>query len=70
MTERQALHAYLGEEAHSGWQSFAEEHGVSATSLCEVIGIDLGAAAISDDDIFPDLVKRARKIDAQRRRRG
>lgn len=70
MTERQALHAYLGQEAHAGWQDFAEQNGVSATSLCEVIGVDLGGAVLTGDDIFPDLVKRARKIDAQRRRRG
>jgi hypothetical protein len=70
MTERQALHAYLSQEAHAGWQDFAEDGGVSATSLCEVIGVDLGAAVLSGDVPFADLVKRARKIDAQRRRRG
>jgi hypothetical protein len=67
---RQALHAYLTEDAHRGWQTFAEENGVSVTSLCEVYGADLMEAALADDDRYRDLVKRARKVDVQRRRRG
>lgn len=74
MAERQALHAYLSEIAHRAWQAFAEENGVSVTGLLEALGVDLAEKikAAGDDatDIEQDWVKRGRKIDAQRRRRG
>jgi len=70
VTERQALHAYLTTASHQGWLDFAEEHGISATSICEVLGEDLADAKLTGDDRFLDLVKRARKVDASRRRRA
>lgn len=73
MAERQALHAYLSEKAHQAWQSFAEENGVSVTGLLEALGVQLAdeiEAAGDAADIRQDWVKRGRKIDAQRRRRG
>lgn len=78
MAERQALHAYLSEQAHAAWQAFAEENGVSVTGLLEALGVELG----SEIDAAPDKdatelgearkawVKTGRKIDATRRRRG
>lgn len=70
---RRAVHAYLSEHAHDGWSEFAEANGVSVTGLIEDFGRtlsdeidDAGDAA----DIRQDWVKRARKIDADRRRRG
>lgn len=73
MAERQALHAYLSENAHQAWQSFAEENGVSVTGLLEALGVQLaGEIETAGDaaDIRQDWVKQGRKIDAQRRRRG
>lgn len=66
---RPALHAYLTETSHRGWTEFAEENGCSVTSLTEVLGEDFLEAALADDDRFKELVKRARRIDVQRRRR-
>lgn len=71
--ERQALHAYLSEQAHTAWQTFAEENGVSVTGLLEALGVTLSDeidAAGDAADIRQDWVKQGRKIDAQRRRRG
>lgn len=74
MAERQALHAYMSPKAHNAWQSFAEENGVSVTGLLESLGLDLAeeiAAAGNDPaDVRREWVKRGRKIDAARRRRG
>jgi hypothetical protein len=76
MSERQALHAYLSEQAHQAWQTFAEENGVSVTGLLEALGVTLSdeiddagdAAELGEDRKL--WVKQGRKIDAQRRRRG
>lgn len=77
MAERQALHAYLSTDAHEAWQDFATENGVSVTGLLEAQGLDLAdeiAKAENEEggaaDIRQPWVKAARKIDAQRRRRG
>lgn len=76
MTERQALHAYLSEQAHKAWQDFAEHNGVSVTGLLEAIGqeliVEIKEAGGEADEIDNRraLVKAGRKIDAERRRRG
>jgi hypothetical protein len=73
MSERQAIHAYLSEQAHEAWQTFAEENGVSVTGLIEVLGLTLSDeidAAGDAASIRQDWAKQGRKIDAQRRRRG
>lgn len=74
---RQAIHAYVSEQAHETWQEFAGANGVSMTALLETLGQELAgdiqkAEADGGDatDIRQAWVKAARKIDAQRRRRG
>jgi hypothetical protein len=66
-----AVHAYLSDEAHATWQEVSTEFGVSVSGLIEAMGIDLTRPA--DQRILtPDLdqlVKRARTVDAARRRR-
>lgn len=75
--KRQAIHAYIEPATHTTWTLFAEDNGVSVTGLLEALGIELAAdidKAIADGgdatDVRQDWVKAARKIDAQRRRRG
>jgi hypothetical protein len=70
--DRQALHAYLSKEAHSAWQEFSEENGISTTGLLESLGLTLRDEMEEDHatDIRQTWVKAARKIDAMRRRRG
>lgn len=72
MPERSALHAYLSEEAHGAWLAFAEENGVSVTGLLESLGLELAEEIdqAGDADIRQGWVRRGRKVDAQRRRRG
>ena len=67
-----AVHAYLSDEAHETWQEVATEYGVSVSGLIEALGVDLQTPG--DDQIIaarlPELIKRARRIDADRRRRA
>lgn len=67
-TVRKAIHAYVSAEAMDGWQDFSIEHGISVTSIVEVLGHDFRDANGEAD--WGDLVKRARRVDAERRRRG
>ena len=67
---RRAVHAYLSEDAADGWQDFANRAGVSMTGLLEVLGADL--AGEGDDELENgrrSWVVRARRVDADRRRR-
>lgn len=71
--ETRALHAYLSVDAHAALHRFADENGVSLTGLMEALGNDLAdemAAGADPMDLRQDWVRYARKIDAQRRRRG
>lgn len=74
MADRQALHAYLSEEAHAAWQQMAEENGVSVTGILEALGKELRQEIRDNgndaEGVRRDLIKRARRIDAERRRRG
>lgn len=70
--ERLAIHAYVSEEAFYAWRDFADEAGMSVTSVVEAIG-----QVIRDDPEDWDriaealnLIKKGRRIDADRRRRG
>lgn len=62
MSERKALHAYVTNGAHDQWHDFAAVQGVSVSAILEAMAPDLP----EDDE---QLIKTARKIDAQRRRR-
>jgi hypothetical protein len=66
-----AVHAYLSDEGHSTWLEVATEYGVSVSGLIEAMGTDLQLPA--DERLLgprlPTLVSRARRIDAERRRR-
>ena len=69
--QRNALHAYLTPESHEAWHEFCAEHGVSVSGMLEAYGQRLQELATGDGtaDELDDLVRSARKIDAQRRRR-
>lgn len=70
---RKALHAYVSDDAHDQWHGFAAEQGVSVSAILEALApeldteerLDTGDLATRLDGV----VKTARKIDAQRRRR-
>lgn len=70
--ERRAIHAYLTADSHETWHSVAEEAGVSLSGFLEALATDMGENP-PDQGGHPrwdSIVKGARKIDAQRRRRG
>ncbi|MEM7321860.1 MAG: hypothetical protein ACR2QK_12890 [Acidimicrobiales bacterium] len=70
---RKALHAYVSDDAHDHWHGFAAEQGVSVSAILEALAPELNLdAALSHEQLGQRLntvVKSARKIDAQRRRR-
>lgn len=62
---RKALHAYLSDESHDAWHDYAAEKGVSVSGLLEAIA-QTGTLSWKDNS---EVVKAARKIDVERRRR-
>ncbi len=70
--ERKAIHAYLTERSHANIHNFCGEHGVSVSGLLEALGEQLDLVSRDQvNHLDPQaLVKRSRKIDAERRRRG
>jgi hypothetical protein len=70
--ERRAIHAYLTAESHDTWHRVAEDAGVSLSGLLEALATDMAGKA-PDNGGHPrwgEVVKSARRIDAQRRRRS
>jgi hypothetical protein len=70
--ERRAIHAYLTAESHDTWHRVAEESGVSLSGLLEALAADMSAHAPDSGGHgrWSDVVRDARRIDAQRRRRS
>ena len=70
--ERRAIHAYLTAESHDVWHKASEQAGVSLSGLLEAMATDMAAHPPSEggQPRWDDVVESARKIDAQRRRRG
>lgn len=70
---RKALHAYVSDDAHEQWHGFAAEQGVSVSAILEALAPQLDLE--NDDEAkklseqLDTVVRSARKIDAQRRRR-
>lgn len=69
-----AIHAYLSQGAKRAWQQMAEDNGVSTTGLMEALGAEWAKAIAANggeaDGLHVALVKAARRVDADRRRRG
>ncbi len=70
--ERRAIHAYLTVESHDVWHSVAEEAGVSLSGFLEALAADMKQHPpdAGGHPRWDDVIRSARKIDAQRRRRG
>ncbi len=70
---RKALHAYVSDDAHEQWHGFAAEQGVSVSAVLEALApeLDLDGQPDTTDlhERLTAVVKAARRIDAQRRRR-
>lgn len=72
-TGRKALHAYVSDDAHEQWHGFAAEQGVSVSAVLEALAPELEIDGTSPAEPLTtrldEVVRAARKIDAQRRRR-
>ena len=70
--ERQAIHAYISDEAWAAYRHFSEENGVSTTGLLEALGLELAEEleTTEPDELRQAWVKAGRKVDGARRRRG
>ena len=70
---RKALHAYVSDDAHEQWHGFAAEQGVSVSAILEALAPELDVEARPEpadmNARIDGVIKTARKIDAQRRRR-
>ena len=70
--ERRAIHAYLSVPSHDIWHTTAEEAGISLSGFLEALAADMKNHPPADGGHarWTDITRTARKIDAQRRRRG
>lgn len=71
---RKALHAYVSDVAHDQWHGFAAEQGVSVSAVLEALAAELQTDGTDADAPMAErleaVVRAARRIDAQRRRRS
>ncbi|MCP4087711.1 MAG: hypothetical protein GY745_22090 [Actinomycetia bacterium] len=69
--QRKALHAYVTADAHNQWHDFAAENGVSVSAILEALAPELDSDPIgAGSGRMDQIIKLARRIDAQRRRRS
>ena len=70
--DRRAIHAYLTAGSHEVWHRVSEEAGMSLSGFLEALALDMEATPPGDGGMprWPEIVTTARRIDAQRRRRG
>lgn len=72
-TQRKALHAYLSDDAHELWHTFAAQEGVSVSAVLEALATELDFSSDTSDapmkERLNEVVTIARRTDASRRRR-
>ena len=70
--ERRAIHAYLTVESHEVWHTVSEEAGISLSGFLEALAADMREFPPESGGHarWREIIRSARKIDAQRRRRG
>jgi uncharacterized protein YdbL (DUF1318 family) len=70
--QRRAIHAYISDEAHDAYNTFAEENGISVTGLIQALAEQLAEELETGqaDEVWKPTVKLARRIDATNRRRS
>jgi hypothetical protein len=66
-----AIHCYVGDEEHIALTEFIEYHGISLSGLMVALCREVDEHHPDDEDHpLGHLVKTARRVDADRRRRG
>jgi hypothetical protein len=69
--QRRALHAYLSDDAHNTWHDVSAYLGCSVSAMLEAMAVDFDRPRDQRtiEDRVDTIVKKARRIDADRRRR-
>jgi hypothetical protein len=71
--QRKALHAYLSDDAHERWHTFAAQEGVSVSAVLEALADELDFGSAGSQELMRErlsaVVATARRTDANRRRR-
>jgi hypothetical protein len=69
--QRRALHAYLSDDAHDTWHNVAADLGCSVSAVLEAMAADFDRPGDEQavHERVATIVKKARRIDADRRRR-
>lgn len=68
MATRRVIHANVSEAAFLAWQDFGIQHGVSVTGLIEALGT-IGPISGAKSLNVEALIREARRVDSDRRRR-
>ena len=72
-TKRPPLHAYVTTEAHARWHDFSDARGCSVSALLEAMAFELDLDAAEAERPMRErlgaVVQRARKVDADNRKR-
>lgn len=69
MKHRTGIHVYLTQGAHDWWHGTADEEGTTVSALFQAIA-DAGVQAPDERVLSDKVVRLARRISAQRRRRS
>lgn len=64
-TGRNAVHAYVSDDAKDEWSDAADTHGITMTAIIEVLGPRLDRILATD----PGIVTDARRVFSARRKR-
>ena len=67
--KRKSIHSFVTDEAHEAWNEFSATHGVTVSAAIEVLATVLHGIFGEDFDPGQELLREARQIDADRRRR-
>jgi hypothetical protein len=74
--DRVALYAELSPEARAGWDRFCDSHGLSLTSVLEVVGLRMATDEetfhVDEEKLTPltrEVVRAARQLQNERRKR-
>lgn len=69
MPTKKVIHANVSDTTFEAWQAFSIDNGISVTGVIEALGT-IGPIAGGKSLSADQLVKEARKVDSERRRRG
>ncbi len=66
---REVLSAKISSYAVAGWRDFCARHGITITAMLEIAGRELAEESDPPIKARQSMIKKARKVDLQRRKR-